>query len=91
VTGNFLLDSESRMRLAAASVPGESAKDPVCGMDVARGKAEAAGRVGRHRGKTYYFCSEDCRAKFSRAPERYVTRSSAGRTDESGHSHHDHR
>ena len=34
--------------------------DPVCGMKVDRAKALTAERDG----KTWYFCSEDCRAKF---------------------------
>jgi Cu+-exporting ATPase len=42
--------------------------DPVCGMSVdpATAKWSAA-----HDGKTYYFCSEGCRAKFAATPEDY--------------------
>lgn len=44
-------------------------KDPVCHMDVipatARGSAE-------YKGKTYYFCSQGCVAKFSADPEKYL-------------------
>ena len=45
------------------------ATDPVCGMKVdphtARHRAEGGGR-------TYYFCSEGCKAKFLADPERYL-------------------
>ncbi len=72
VSGNFLIDSESRMKLAAAGLYGDLNKDPVCGMDVAEGKAKAAGRTSEYRGKTYYFCSDHCREQFRNDPERYV-------------------
>lgn len=45
-------------------------KDPVCGMLV--DPRQAAGQRA-HQGKTYYFCSSDCLAKFDKMPERYVT------------------
>jgi len=45
------------------------AKDPVCGMTVdphtARHRAE-------HAGRTYYFCSAGCRAKFAADPPKYL-------------------
>lgn len=47
-------------------------KDPVCGMLVR--PEEAAG----HRaiqGRTYYFCSAACAAKFDKAPQLYVPES----------------
>jgi membrane fusion protein, copper/silver efflux system len=50
---------------AAATV----VKDPVCGMDV--DPNEAAGKV-EYQGKTYYFCSNECQAKFEKAPKQYV-------------------
>jgi YHS domain-containing protein len=43
------------------------ATDPVCGMSVDRGKAR---RVG-HGGRTWFFCSEHCRATFAAEPERF--------------------
>jgi P-type Cu+ transporter len=46
-------------------------KDPLCGMNVDESKA-AATRV--HRGQTYHFCSQGCRATFEEAPERYAAR-----------------
>ena len=43
-------------------------KDPVCGMDVNPAKALKT----EYLGKTYYFCSKDCKAKFDKNPSQYV-------------------
>ena len=43
--------------------------DPVCGMSV--DPARAAGHV-EHGGKTHYFCSKGCVARFTAEPERYL-------------------
>ena len=43
--------------------------DPVCGVRV--DEAESAGTV-RYEGRTYHFCSEQCRAKFDADAERYA-------------------
>ena len=63
-----------------------TAKDPVCGMDV--DPEQAAGK-SEYQGQTYYFCGEGCRAKFEADPERYVD--VAGRTaaplQHAGHRH----
>lgn len=45
--------------------------DPVCGMDVDRNRASVE-RFG-HDGTTYYFCSRDCKEKFERNPEQFIT------------------
>ena len=45
------------------------AKDPVCGMTVDR---RAGKPTSTYEGRTYYFCSEGCKAKFDADPERYV-------------------
>jgi Cu(I)/Ag(I) efflux system membrane fusion protein len=81
VTGNFLLDSESRMRLAGATPDpspapkGEMpAKDPVCGMDVDRAAARAAGRTSEHGGETYYFCAPGCKKAFDADPAALLAR-----------------
>ncbi len=71
VSGNFLVDSESRMKLAAAGFAGGVARDPVSGVYVDEGKARAAGLVSHHRGRTFYFHSEEARRLFERYPERY--------------------
>ncbi len=76
ISGNFLIDSESRMKMAAAGMSkaaeARTAKDPVCGMDVDENKAKAAGLMAEHRGKTYYFCMEECKQAFDQDPGRYV-------------------
>jgi YHS domain-containing protein len=41
--------------------------DPVCGMKVDREKA----LIAEHAGRTYFFCSAGCRARFENGPERY--------------------
>jgi hypothetical protein len=45
------------------------ALDPVCGMSVDRSKAPTV----EYAGRTFYFCSEECRSKFEADPERYVS------------------
>ncbi|HZK13669.1 MAG TPA: efflux RND transporter periplasmic adaptor subunit, partial [Desulfobaccales bacterium] len=72
VSGNFLIDSESRMKLAAAGFFGNVVQDPVCGMDLDEGKAGTAGRKREYQGKSYYFCSDTCQKQFDKTPERYV-------------------
>nr|WP_269454213.1 heavy metal translocating P-type ATPase [Sorangium cellulosum] len=47
----------------------ERAKDPVCGMTVS--PETVAGRH-EHGGRTYFFCSERCLAKFRAEPEKYA-------------------
>ena len=74
VSGNFLIDSESRMRLAAAGMFGEVTKDPVCGLNVDESKAKAAGFQASIKDQTYYFCSEGCRQQFEKNPERYAVK-----------------
>src|SRR5688500_11741455 len=43
--------------------------DPVCGMTV--NPAQAAARVD-HAGRTYFFCSTHCAAKFKADPAKYL-------------------
>ena len=72
ISGNFLIDSESRLELAASGMYGTLSKDPVCGGDVSISKAEKSGRKSTHRGKAYYFSSDECKAQFDKNPTRYV-------------------
>jgi RND family efflux transporter MFP subunit len=72
ISGTFLVDSESRMKLAAAGIFGITVKDPVCGMVVNEDKAEAAGLKKEYRGQAYYFCAEVCLKQFSQNPDRYI-------------------
>ncbi len=72
VSGNFLIDSESKLQLAAEGMYQDLCKDPVCGTDVAVNKAAKAGRKSRYNGKTYYFASDETKEKFEKEPARYV-------------------
>jgi Cu(I)/Ag(I) efflux system membrane fusion protein len=72
VSGNFLVDSESKLQLAAQGMYTSLSKDPVCGTDVSQVKAEKAGRKIAHQGKTYYFDSDECKQKFEKEPDQYV-------------------
>ncbi len=84
VSGLFLLDSESRLKLAAttAQTPvalGSQAgrtntTDPVCGMQLA---ISAAHSHVVYQGETYYFCSETCRRNFDKAPASYTSKAKA--------------
>jgi RND family efflux transporter MFP subunit len=101
VSGNFLIDSESRMGKTASqyqntSAPkgnkdhSESAPDPVCGMTVQVAKTAPK---SIYDGKTYYFCSESCKRKFDKDPKSYIKKesSSAGTamsTHEGGEGYH---
>ncbi len=71
LSGAFMLDSESRMKAAAAGIVA-GVQDPVCGMEIDQSKAKAAGRYATHRGQTFYFCSDDCKGRFTREPEKYA-------------------
>ena len=44
------------------------AKDPVCGMTVAR----ATPHTSTYEGKTVYFCSAHCKKRFDEDPEQYI-------------------
>lgn len=45
------------------------AQDPVCGMQVNESNAPAK---SDYKGRTYYFCSLDCKQTFDNNPEEYV-------------------
>jgi Cu(I)/Ag(I) efflux system membrane fusion protein len=53
VSGNFLIDSESKLQLAAEGIYQNLCKDPVCGTEVSVNKALKAGRKSSYKGKTY--------------------------------------
>jgi Cu+-exporting ATPase len=52
----------------ASVVSAAELKDPVCGMTV----TEQSPHHAEHEGRTYYFCSAKCRAKFAAEPARYA-------------------
>ena len=65
--------SKVSMNQGSAAKPAAStaAKDPVCGMDVDPKDATASGLTAAHGGTTYYFCSDDCKKKFTAEPGKY--------------------
>ena len=54
------------------------AKDPVCGVEVDEKKAAVK---FQYQGKTYVFCAPSCKAKFEKAPEKYVGTGKAGKRE----------
>ena len=54
-------------------------RDPVCGMEI--NTQDAAGS-SEHEGRTYCFCSTNCKSKFDQNPQQYVKvqGQSAGKT-----------
>jgi membrane fusion protein, copper/silver efflux system len=72
VSGNFLLDSESRMKSTRSAASGVESTDPSCGMLVDQGKARAAGFTSEYGEKSYYFCSGKCKAEFDKSPARHL-------------------
>ena len=58
-----------RDKFAAAPEDYIEAKDPVCGMTVARASAR---HVARHAGQRFYFCAARCREKFEADPEAWL-------------------
>ena len=58
-------------------------RDPVCGMDVDPKNALSL----EYKGKTYYFCSNQCKSAFERNPEAYIGHHE-GREHHKGHEHH---
>ncbi len=70
VSGNFLIDSESRLREAAMSARKDTVDDPVCGMQI--DPAGARDKKSTYKGQTYYFCSDECKNKFDKDPGAYV-------------------
>jgi Cu+-exporting ATPase len=47
----------------------DDVKDPVCGMKIDPAKAQFK---SEYEGKTYYFCSADCKTKFDASPAQYL-------------------
>ncbi len=72
VSGNFLIDSESRMKTATAAMSGTGSIDPSCGMMVDEGKSKSEGFTSNYKGKTYYFCSMECKMKFDKEPAKFA-------------------
>lgn len=71
-SGTFFLDSESRMKNAAAARQEVALQDVVCGMVVSRQKAEAKGLKSAFEGGSYYFCMAGCKERFDQDPRQYL-------------------
>ena len=72
VSGNFLIDSESRMKTAAGGIVPAMSRDPVCGMYVNEEYARLTGKTAAYGETTYYFCMDECRDSFAKEPEKYA-------------------
>jgi RND family efflux transporter MFP subunit len=70
-SGNFLLDSESRMRSAGGDPLTEVSIDPICGMEVEHARAEANGLTSEFGGATIYFCNPNCKKTFDADPDAH--------------------
>ena len=44
-------------------------RDPVCGMEIDPASAKLR---SEYEGRTYNFCSEECKSEFDREPEKYL-------------------
>jgi membrane fusion protein, copper/silver efflux system len=81
-SGNFLIDSESRMRprdvvtvnekRSDAAARKAAITDPVCGMPVDREHSVSSGLTESYRGETFVFCSDKCHKQFQQDPAKYV-------------------
>ena len=82
--------AETRRRDNEGGPSASLVRDPVCGMTV---DPASAGHRAEHRGRTYYFCSAGCRAKFEADPARYLPAEDAAKEGaddacDCGHAHH---
>ena len=80
LAGNFLLDSESRMKQAAGAsdmkptaVGGGMApdKDPVCGMAIEAQADQTTHLYTTYQGTTYVFCANTCKQRFEKDPAQF--------------------
>lgn len=44
-------------------------RDPVCGMEIDERDAEA---TAQYQGRTFQFCSSECKKEFDKKPEEYI-------------------
>jgi Cu(I)/Ag(I) efflux system membrane fusion protein len=89
-SGNFLIDSESRMRSVAIASPVDSrdtkqqsdqqtlaTRDPVCEMTIDQDKAHATSRQAKNRDEPSVFGSEKCQIRDDPAKFAVVTKNSS--------------
>ena len=46
-------------------------KDPICENQVDERGAQSSGLTTQHDGRTFYFCSDECKQTFERFPDTY--------------------
>ncbi len=78
-SGNFLLDSESRMRTAGPPAAADTTIDPICGMKVQEAAARSRGLVSEHGGSVWFFCAPGCKRAFDRDPRAAAGKASGSR------------
>lgn len=76
VSGNFLIDSESRLR-EPQGVRRTALLDPVSGMGV--DLLTVGERKSLYQGEMHYFCSNECKAKFDQNPDNFAAIRRAGK------------
>ena len=72
--GQHALESHLKESGNQSPAAQNGARDPVCGMTV---DPHATPHRGQYAGRTYYFCSKGCAAKFASDPEKYLTKDEA--------------
>jgi YHS domain-containing protein len=65
----FVMAAAAALAVLASAQSAETAKDPVCGMSVAKASAPW---TYAYKGQTFYFCGESCRTRFAADPEKYL-------------------
>ncbi len=88
VSGTFLIDSESRMRVTAQGIRSEGMQDPVCRMFVDEVKADTLGMKTDYNGRTYFFCSEKCMKEFGKDPKKYAGKKAPDTAEAGRHDMH---
>ena len=58
----------------AVSGTPEQERDPVCGMELGQGSDHGLTIKTDYQGKTYYFCSAQCKQEFTKDPQRYLNK-----------------
>jgi membrane fusion protein, copper/silver efflux system len=85
VSGNFLIDSESRMKLtdsknnAPAAEKQKMVKDLVCGMEIDPKSPDTL--KSQYKGTTYYFCGSNCKKSFDANPEKYIQKTTTPKAE----------
>jgi len=75
VSGNFFIDSESRLQSAGLGIYGAVSIDPVCGMEVDEARGKATGNFSVYHDVTYYFCTTECKEQFDKEPGQFTQES----------------